>query len=82
MAIFANNPAVLQGYLALDDVYEDGSFTSRERQIILLAAWRTIAITARRHIARSRKALCTRLLKSLQQSVTIRPFQMRSSTPS
>jgi AhpD family alkylhydroperoxidase len=38
MAVFANNPAVLQGYLALDSVYENGSFTPRERQIILLAA--------------------------------------------
>jgi uncharacterized peroxidase-related enzyme len=38
MAIFANNPTVLQGFLALDAVYEKGSFTPRERQIILLAA--------------------------------------------
>ena len=38
MAIFANNPTVLQGYLALDAVYEKGSFTARERQLILLAA--------------------------------------------
>lgn len=38
MAIFANNPAVLQGYLALDAVFEKGSFTPRERQLILLAA--------------------------------------------
>jgi AhpD family alkylhydroperoxidase len=38
MATFANNPAVLQGYLALDAAYEKGSFTPRERQIILLAA--------------------------------------------
>ena len=38
MAIFANNPTVLQGYLALDAVFEKGSFTPRERQIILLAA--------------------------------------------
>jgi AhpD family alkylhydroperoxidase len=33
-----NNPAVLQGHLALDGVYEKGSFTPRERQLILLAA--------------------------------------------
>jgi uncharacterized peroxidase-related enzyme len=38
MATFANNPTVLLGYLALDAVYEKGSFTPRERQIILLAA--------------------------------------------
>jgi uncharacterized peroxidase-related enzyme len=38
MATFANNPTVLQGYLALDSAYEKGSFTPRERQIILLAA--------------------------------------------
>jgi uncharacterized peroxidase-related enzyme len=38
MAIFATNPTVLQGYLALDAAYEKGSFTPRERQIILLAA--------------------------------------------
>jgi alkylhydroperoxidase family enzyme len=30
--------AVLKGYLALDGAYEKGSFTPRERQIILLAA--------------------------------------------
>lgn len=38
MAIFANNPTVLEGYLALDAFYEKGSFTPRERQLILLAA--------------------------------------------
>lgn len=37
-ATFANNPAVLQGYLALDAAYEKGSFSPREQQIILLAA--------------------------------------------
>ena len=38
MATFANNPVVLQGYLALDGVFEKGSFTPVERQIIFLAA--------------------------------------------
>ena len=38
MAIFANDPTVLQGYLALDAAYEKGSFTPRERQLILPAA--------------------------------------------
>lgn len=38
MGIFANNPAVLKGYVALDSAYEGGSFRSRERQLILLAA--------------------------------------------
>jgi uncharacterized peroxidase-related enzyme len=38
MAVFANNPVVLKGYLALDEKFEAGSFTARERQIILLAA--------------------------------------------
>ena len=38
MAIFANNAAVLEGYVALDDAFERGSFRSRERQLILLAA--------------------------------------------
>jgi uncharacterized peroxidase-related enzyme len=38
MAIFANNPIVLQGYLALDAIWEKGSFPPRERQLILLAA--------------------------------------------
>ena len=38
MAIFANNATVLEGYLALSAVFEKGSFTPRERQIILLAA--------------------------------------------
>jgi uncharacterized peroxidase-related enzyme len=37
MATFANNPVVLQGYLALEEVFERGSFTPKERQIILLA---------------------------------------------
>ena len=37
MATFANNPIVLQGYLALECVFERGSFTPTERQIILLA---------------------------------------------
>jgi uncharacterized peroxidase-related enzyme len=38
MAIFANSPAVLQGYVALDGAFEGGSFRPRERQLILLAA--------------------------------------------
>lgn len=38
MAVFANNPTVLDGYLALGAVFEKGSFTPREQQIILLAA--------------------------------------------
>jgi AhpD family alkylhydroperoxidase len=36
MATFANNPTVLEGYLALAAVFEKGSFTAIERQIILL----------------------------------------------
>lgn len=38
MATFANSPAVLQGYLAMDGVFEKGTFTPVERQAILLAA--------------------------------------------
>lgn len=38
MATFANNPSVLEGYLALDGVFEKGSFAPVERQLILLAA--------------------------------------------
>ena len=38
MAIFANSPTVLQGYLALDAIWEKSSFPPRERQLILLAA--------------------------------------------
>lgn len=38
MATFANCPVVLEGYLALDVIFEKGSFTPKERQIILLAA--------------------------------------------
>jgi len=38
IAIFANNPTVLEGYLALASVFEKSSFSSKERQIILLAA--------------------------------------------
>ncbi len=38
MATFANSPTVLEGYLALDAVYDKGTFTPAERQIILLTA--------------------------------------------
>ena len=38
IATFANNPSVLEGYLALDGVFEKGSFTPVERQLVLLAA--------------------------------------------
>ena len=38
LAIFANNPAVLQGYAALNNAFEGGSFRPKERQLILLAA--------------------------------------------
>jgi uncharacterized peroxidase-related enzyme len=38
MATFANSPAVLQGYLAMDGVFEKGTFSPVERQLILLAA--------------------------------------------
>lgn len=38
MATFANSPAVLQGYLALDGAFEKGTFSPVERQLILLAA--------------------------------------------
>jgi len=37
MATFANNPSVLEGYLVLEGVFEKGSFTPLERQLILLA---------------------------------------------
>lgn len=38
MGVFASNPTVLEGYLALSAVFEKGSFTPIERQIILLSA--------------------------------------------
>src|SRR5215469_17809570 len=38
MATFANNSSVLEGYLALDSIFEKGSFTPVERQLVLLAA--------------------------------------------
>jgi len=38
MATFANSPAVLEGYLALDAHFEKTAFMPVERQIILLAA--------------------------------------------
>lgn len=31
MATFANNPSVLEGYLALEGIFEKGSFTPVER---------------------------------------------------
>jgi hypothetical protein len=40
MATFANNPIVLEGYLALEDVFERGSFTPKERQINKPLLWR------------------------------------------
>ena len=38
IAIFANSPIVLEGYMALGGVFEKSSFAPRERQIILLTA--------------------------------------------
>jgi uncharacterized peroxidase-related enzyme len=38
MATFANSPAVLKGYLALDAEWEQSAFTPAERQLVLLTA--------------------------------------------
>ncbi|MBY0506548.1 MAG: carboxymuconolactone decarboxylase family protein [Bryobacteraceae bacterium] len=38
MATFANSPAVLNGYLALDSFFQKTSFKPAERELILLAA--------------------------------------------
>lgn len=38
MATLANCPAALEGYRALEAVWENGSFAPRERQLILLTA--------------------------------------------
>jgi uncharacterized peroxidase-related enzyme len=38
MATFANSPAVLKGYLALDAEWEKSSFSPQERQLVLLTA--------------------------------------------
>jgi AhpD family alkylhydroperoxidase len=38
MATFANSPAMLKGYLALDAEWEKTSFTPSQRQLILLTA--------------------------------------------
>lgn len=38
MATFANSPTVLNGYMAMDAIYEKGSFSPVERSLILLAA--------------------------------------------
>ena len=38
MATLANSPAALEGYRALEAVWENGSFAPRERQLILLTA--------------------------------------------
>ena len=38
MATFANSPTVLEGYLAMDAVWEKGTFSPSERQLIFLAA--------------------------------------------
>lgn len=36
MATFANSPAVLEGYLAMDTAWNKGTLTAQDRQIILL----------------------------------------------
>lgn len=38
MATFANSPTVLNGYMAMEGVWEKGSFTPAERSYVLLAA--------------------------------------------
>jgi AhpD family alkylhydroperoxidase len=38
MATLANSPVALEGYRALEAVWENGSFAPRERQLILLTA--------------------------------------------
>lgn len=38
LGIFANEPAVLQGYLSLSDAFDRSSLSGRERQIVQLAA--------------------------------------------
>jgi AhpD family alkylhydroperoxidase len=38
MATFASSPTVLHGYLAMDAVWEKGTFSPVERNIVLLAA--------------------------------------------
>jgi alkylhydroperoxidase family enzyme len=38
MATLANSPTALEGYRALEAVWENGSFTPRERQLILCTA--------------------------------------------
>jgi uncharacterized peroxidase-related enzyme len=38
MATFANSPTVLHGYLAMDAVWEKGTFSPIERNLVLLAA--------------------------------------------
>ncbi len=38
MATFANSPAVLKGYLALDAEWEKSAFSAQERQFVLLTA--------------------------------------------
>jgi hypothetical protein len=51
MAIFANNPTVLEGYLTLDAAYEKApSHQGKGRSSCSPRASRTTAITARPHI--------------------------------
>jgi uncharacterized peroxidase-related enzyme len=38
MGTFANAPAVLKGYMALDAEWEKSTFSAKERQLVLLAA--------------------------------------------
>ena len=64
MATFANNPSVLEGYLALDGIFEKGSFTQVEQPLI----------------PPSPRDFCTRHRRSSRQSATVRRLPTRRPT--
>src|SRR5215831_17780352 len=78
MATFANNPSVLEGYLALDSIFEKGSFTRVERQLILLAVSveNKCAYCTAAHSTIA-KGFCTRRRRSSWQSATVRRLPTR-----
>lgn len=82
MAIFANNAIALEWYLALDAVFEKGSFTPRERQIVPLAG--SVENNCN-YCAAAHSQIAKTLLRTPAEVIaavrTIRRFQMPSLMP-
>ncbi|HEY2467745.1 MAG TPA: carboxymuconolactone decarboxylase family protein [Terracidiphilus sp.] len=74
MATLANSPAALEGYRALETVWENGSFAPRERQLILLTA-----------SAENRGSYCTAVHSTILETALRTPaeiaFAIRQNIP-